>query len=130
MKTLNKTSLLLENRRLSHENTLLNLAVHDLLARDKVSWFHRGNIMLGVSRENGAHGGIVIERQQINEGKGFEFTGVHYWEAYRERVRNQTFSHTDAMGMALRQVCEDVARYVSLQQAEFFAPLVAAAVQK
>jgi len=128
MRTLSKAALAAENTRLSHDNTLLNLAVHDLLAKDKAKWFRRGNVMLGVSRETGAAGGIVIERQQINEGKGFEFTGVHYWEAYRERVRQQAFSSPSAMDLALRQVCQDAAAFVSGAQAAFYAPRVAVAV--
>lgn len=124
---INKATLALENTRLSHENTLLNLAVSDLLAQ-KVKWFRRGNIMLGVSRETGAAGGIVITRQQINDGKGFEFTGVYYWESYRSGIAARSYSSDDADAIPLRQAINDAAAYVSKAQAEFYAPRVAEAV--
>jgi len=73
MKTANKKDIKISN--MERENNVLALALSDL-ANGNVKWFQRFNYAIGISRPNGASGGIAIEK--VIGG----IVSAYYWEDF------------------------------------------------
>ena len=73
MKTPTKSSLRIAG--LERSNDVLSLALSDL-ANGHVKWFTRYNYAIGISRPNGASGGIAIEKIVGGMVSGY------YWETF------------------------------------------------
>lgn len=94
---------------LERENTVLQLALSDHV-RGKVTWLRKGPARLGISRELGAAGGIVIHRQ------GSDVCGAYYWEKWFEGVRNYVPSSSNKEGHQLRECAFAVQAHIAAQQ--------------
>ncbi len=67
------------------EAGVLHLALNDAL-NDKVTWFRSGPYRLGISRETGASGGIVIVRELTT---GLQpYACAYYWEKWFPAMRD------------------------------------------
>lgn len=84
----------LENRlaHLGQSETCLQIALSDLL-KGKTTWFRKGQTRLGISRELGAAGGILIHRQ------GSDFLGAYYWERWFAQIRDNSSTVKEMQGM-------------------------------
>lgn len=123
MKTLKKTDLLSENKRLSaaldvHEAYLMHAF------RGEVTFVSKGNVRIGYCGETRAHGGIVLEAMRGDGGQWYVF-GVHYFEAWYEGIRNYPVRDDDKERIDLRICATQAASQIAEKQAAFFAPKVA-----
>lgn len=115
MKTETKQSLLASNARLSDENTTLFLALHDLVAGD-VKWFGRAPFRLGVSRPNGAAGGIVtVVANGTTSADYFERFARNQLEHIAACVTGHDSEHNREL-LARRRTIEDAQAYVTTAQ--------------
>lgn len=113
MKT-TKADLIQRNRDIERRIEPLELALADL-ARDRVTWFGRGDYRLGISRPNGAAGGIVIVRAEI--------VTADYWETWSQRmlahiaavIGGQDSDYNREL-QRIRDVIESAARFVRESQ--------------
>ncbi len=80
MKPKTKEQLLADNDRLSKDAGVLHQALNDVI-NQRVTWFRAGRYRLGISRENGPEGGILIYRFE-------DYTCAYYWENWYPDIRD------------------------------------------
>ena len=127
MKTLNKSDLLKQNEELSHAIWVRDQYLEHAF-RGEVTFISKGGQRLGICGETRAHGGIVLEA--ANDTGKWYVVGVHYWEAFAQKIRNYPFRHDDKEGQNLRTCVEQASKHIANIQAAFYAPRVADAGQE
>jgi len=88
-----------------------HLALNDVL-NERVTWFRKGKTRLGISRENGASGGIVIHRDLSGNSP---YACAYYFETWFPPIRDNSFSSSPEM-QELRLCALDAAEWIGKQQ--------------
>jgi len=110
---LQQTELNLE--RVTRERDAAALALSDLVA-GRVTWFKNEFREIGVSRETGAHGGLVIIRDISKDGWGSDYASAYYFEYWFSYYRNYAPPSNDAELCAVRDLAFEVANHVREKQ--------------
>lgn len=95
------------------ESGRMHQAINDL-CNGSVTWFRSGKYRVGISRPNGAEGGICF--QQYLERPGKRYTSVHSWEHVWPQVRDTIPALNTQDGRSLYQAMVEASAHVYTEQ--------------
>jgi hypothetical protein len=96
--------------RVSVERDAAALALSDVIG-GRVTWFKNEFAEIAVSRENGAHGGLIVYRLV-----GSNYSQAYFFESWFTYWRNYIPAANDAEGVAVRNLAFSVMNHIREKQ--------------